>query len=85
MYSYNRAIVQTLPNGDYLNVTRSISHPAHPENTGIVRMHCIIGGQVVSRIDDKRCRIVQIVDGDLKGWIPGSVLSYIATKAIPMR
>ncbi|KAJ2783987.1 hypothetical protein H4R18_001379 [Coemansia javaensis] len=80
-----------------LNVSQSAVDPRVPENTaaGIVRMEAGIAGQLVAAAppDDLRrlglpaagpwCKVVQIADGDLKGWIPKSVVKFIATQALP--
>ncbi|KAJ2616515.1 hypothetical protein H4S08_000751 [Coemansia sp. RSA 1365] len=92
------AAVQT-GNGEtaYLNVSQSIEDQRVPENVaeGIVRMEAGIAGQLITQttaeerqhlgLDDSRswCKVVQIADGDLKGWIPKSVIKFIATKALP--
>ncbi|KAJ3300405.1 hypothetical protein HK104_000919 [Borealophlyctis nickersoniae] len=83
------SFVKRLPDGRYLNVTQSIVHDAYPprDADGIVRMEAKIAGQVVGPTPDHApgmCRVVQVADGDLKGWIPKSVIGFIATKAVPM-
>ncbi|KAJ2793560.1 hypothetical protein H4R21_005846, partial [Coemansia helicoidea] len=91
------AAVRTRDGGTgFLNVSQSIVDDRVPENTaaGIVRMEAGIAGQLVTRAaaDDIRrlglrgdhwCKVVQIADGDLKGWIPGGVIKFIATQALP--
>ncbi|KAJ2809461.1 hypothetical protein H4R20_000081 [Coemansia guatemalensis] len=92
------AAVQT-GNGEtaYLNVSQSIVDHRVPENVaaGIVRMEAGIAGQIVTQITPEElqhlgldnskswCKVVQIADGDLRGWIPKSVIKFIATKALP--
>ncbi|KAJ1667643.1 hypothetical protein IW140_001301 [Coemansia sp. RSA 1813] len=80
----------------YLNVSQSVEDSRIPEDTahGIVRMEAGIAGQLITDAlqedkarlgldGDKWCKVVQIADGDLKGWIPSSVLKFIATQALP--
>ncbi|KAJ2510552.1 hypothetical protein GGI11_005445 [Coemansia sp. RSA 2049] len=80
----------------FLNVSQSIEDSRIPENTaaGLVRMEAGIAGQLVTEasredrerlglVGDRWCRVVQIADGDLKGWIPTSVLKFVATQALP--
>ncbi|KAJ2657854.1 hypothetical protein IWW48_004318 [Coemansia sp. RSA 1200] len=84
------------PKRGFLNVSQSIEDSRIPENTaaGIVRMEAGIAGQLVTEasledrkrlglVGDKWCRVIQIADGDLKGWIPTSVLKFVATQALP--
>ncbi|KAJ1811679.1 hypothetical protein LPJ56_005749, partial [Coemansia sp. RSA 2599] len=80
----------------YLNVSQSTVDERVPEKDalGIVRMEAGIAGQLITHAsnDDRVrhglegeqwCRVVQIADGDLKGWIPKSVIKFIATQALP--
>ncbi|KAJ1994966.1 hypothetical protein EDC05_001342 [Coemansia umbellata] len=80
----------------FLNVSQSVEDSRIPENTaeGLVRMEAGIAGQLITEVPEeekqklnlegeKWCKVVQIADGDLKGWIPSSVLKFIATQALP--
>ncbi|KAJ2741259.1 hypothetical protein GGI20_005314 [Coemansia sp. BCRC 34301] len=80
----------------FLNVSQSIEDSRVPEKhaEGIVRMEAALAGQIVtnaSREDRARlgldgehwCKVTQIADGDMKGWIPKSVLKFVATQALP--
>ncbi|KAJ3299322.1 hypothetical protein HK104_009347 [Borealophlyctis nickersoniae] len=82
------SFVRTLPDGRYLNVTQSIpSHPLHNPADGHVRMLATIAGQIVGPDPLGRpgmCRVVQVVDGDLGGWLPKKVVSFVTTQAIPV-
>ncbi|KAI9228523.1 MAG: hypothetical protein DHS80DRAFT_30745 [Piptocephalis tieghemiana] len=79
--------------GGLLGVTRSTTHPDCPADpTGkVVRMYAGVAGQWIRPVKDSNtgkakkdaCMVLQLVEGDLKGWIPGSVVKYVATKAIP--
>ncbi|KAJ1898110.1 hypothetical protein LPJ66_002956 [Kickxella alabastrina] len=84
------------PQRAYLNVSQSIIDNRMPEKDaqGIVRMEAGIAGQLVTEasLEDRTrlrleegswCRVVQIADGDLKGWIPKSVIKFVATQALP--
>ncbi|KAJ3082491.1 hypothetical protein HK102_001648 [Quaeritorhiza haematococci] len=82
------ALSKRLPEGKgYLNVTRSIeSHPGYSSRAGDVRMEAKLAGQLVMPDPEGRehvCKVVQVVDGDLKGWIPKSVLSMVSQHAFP--
>ncbi|KAI9207794.1 uncharacterized protein BJ171DRAFT_491497 [Polychytrium aggregatum] len=93
------AHVEDLGDGRYLNVTQSTEHDGFPDQAGIIRMHCQIAGQIVGPVDatemmargfvppsvgEKMCKVIQVADGNLKGWIPASVISFVATQAVPM-
>ncbi|EPZ35176.1 START domain-containing protein [Rozella allomycis CSF55] len=77
--------VTKLPDGRLLNVTKSITHPDCPDlsSEGIVRMEAGIAGQICIKSTSNRCKLIQIADGDLGGWIPKSVIKFVATKALP--
>ncbi|RKO83960.1 hypothetical protein BDK51DRAFT_48540 [Blyttiomyces helicus] len=82
------AFTRPLEDGRYLNVTKSIpSHPAYESKAGDVRMLAHIAGQVVGPDPEGRermCKIVQVVNGDLGGWLPKSVVALVTTQAIPV-
>ncbi|KAJ1733450.1 hypothetical protein LPJ61_001549 [Coemansia biformis] len=91
------AAVRTRDGDDgFLNVSQSIVDDRVPENVaaGIVRMEAAIAGQLVTKAPSAElkqlglqgehwCKVVQVADGDLKGWIPKSVIKFIATQALP--
>ncbi|KAI8922432.1 hypothetical protein DFJ77DRAFT_421613, partial [Powellomyces hirtus] len=72
----------------YLNVTKSIdSHPDFIPQSCDVRMIANLAGQLVEGDPEGRprmCRVVQVVDGDLGGYIPKSIVNLVTTKAIPV-
>ena len=71
----------------YLNVTTSIpSHPSYISDAGDVRMRADIAGTLVKPhpTASGACLVTQIVDGDLQGWLPKSVVSLITTQAFPI-
>ncbi|KAJ3152942.1 hypothetical protein HDU86_005397 [Geranomyces michiganensis] len=72
----------------YLNVTKSIdSHPAFVPHESDVRMVARIAGQLVEADPGGRarmCRVVQVVDGDLGGWLPKGIVAMVTTSAIPV-
>ncbi|KAJ1980177.1 hypothetical protein H4R33_005543 [Dimargaris cristalligena] len=80
-----------LPGHRYMSVTQSVLHPECPEYTaeGIVRMTAGIAGQIVYPLStgadgtQPSCRVVQIADGNPGGWLPQSVVRFVATKAMP--
>lgn len=81
------SFIKLLPDGRLLNVTQSIpSHPLHHPPKNAVRMTARIAGQIVSPDPLGRahmCRVVQVIDGDLGGWLPAGVVGLVTTKAIP--
>ncbi|KAF9977717.1 START domain-containing protein 10 [Actinomortierella ambigua] len=74
-------------NGTYCNITTSIEHPSMPERTKekIVRMETTIAGQIIGPIQDQptKCRLIQVLDADLKGSIPQRLIQLVSTKAVP--
>ena len=76
-----------LTDGRLINVTKSVVHPACPDRAAenIVRMETGIAGQVCAPIPGHpdKCYVMQIADGNPGGWIPKSVIQYVATKAVP--
>ncbi|KAG0250866.1 hypothetical protein DFQ27_009172 [Actinomortierella ambigua] len=74
-------------NSTYCNITTSIEHPSMPERTKdkIVRMETAIAGQIIGPIQDQptKCRLIQIIDADLKGSIPQRLIQLVSTKAVP--
>ncbi|KAI8820399.1 uncharacterized protein EV422DRAFT_530768 [Fimicolochytrium jonesii] len=72
----------------YLNVSKSINtHPSFHANSADVRMIAHIAGQLVepdAAGRDRMCRVVQVVDGDLGGWLPKSVVNMVTINAIPV-
>ncbi|KAJ2847874.1 hypothetical protein IWW36_003622 [Coemansia brasiliensis] len=90
------AAVQAHSRPGYLNVSMSIQDSRVPEynQAGIVRMEAGIAGQLITNVTEQEreqlglasgtwCKVVQVADGDLKGWIPKSVIKFIATQALP--
>ncbi|KAI8924381.1 hypothetical protein BC831DRAFT_436543 [Entophlyctis helioformis] len=81
------AFVKRLSDGRYLNVTKSVdSHPDYEPESGDVRMLAKIAGVLVGPHPTKPnlTRCYQLVDGDLGGWLPKSVVSVITTQAFPV-
>lgn len=71
----------------FLNVTTSVpSHPLYVARSGDVRMLAHLAGAMVEpHPQDEGCSLVtQIVDGDLMGWLPKSVVAMISTQAFPV-
>ncbi|KAJ3043891.1 hypothetical protein HDV00_003929 [Rhizophlyctis rosea] len=82
------SFITLLPPNRYLNVTTSIpSHPQHTPHPSAVRMLARIAGQIVTPHPDPEkkhmCRVVQIIDGDLGGYLPKRVVAMVTTQAIP--
>ena len=76
-----------LEDGRYMNVTKSVdSHPDFEPVKGDVRMIAKIAGLVCGKhpTNPKLTRCIQIVDGDLGGWLPASVVSMVTTQAFPV-
>lgn len=82
------AFAKKLDDGRYINVTKSVdSHPNYTSKSGHVRMLASIAGLVVGPHpsgDPKLCRCIQVVNGDLGGWLPASVVSVVTTQAFPI-
>ncbi|KAK6094778.1 hypothetical protein MT418_005056 [Batrachochytrium dendrobatidis] len=81
------AFVKRLDDGRYLNVTHSIdSHPNYESISGDVRMMAHLAGVLVGPHPTKpnMTRCFQIVDGDLGGWLPQSVVGLVTTQAFPV-
>ncbi|KAL2918534.1 hypothetical protein HK105_201935 [Polyrhizophydium stewartii] len=81
------AFVKRLNDGRYLNVTRSVdSHPNYKSQPGDVRMLAHLAGVIVGPHPSKPgvTRCFQLVDGDLGGWLPKSVVSVVTTQAFPI-
>jgi hypothetical protein len=53
---------------------------------GDVMMTAFIAGLVISKhpTNPKLCRCIQIIHGDLGGWLPKSVVSMVTTQAFPI-
>lgn len=79
--------IKELDDGRYFNVTSSIEHSLMPERTKekIVRMEMAVAGQIIGPEpgEPNKCRLVQLMDADLKGWIPDKVIQLVSTKAVP--
>ena len=71
----------------FLNVTTSVpSHPDYVSRSGDVRMLAHIAGTLVEpHPTEQGCSLVtQVVDGDLMGWLPKSVVALVTTQAFPI-
>ncbi|KAJ3371855.1 hypothetical protein GGF31_002514 [Allomyces arbusculus] len=69
-----------------LACTTSVDHANVPEAPGVVRMWAECAGQLCERVvvnGVEKTRVLQIADGDPKGWVPKSILTMVATKALP--
>ncbi|KNE63063.1 hypothetical protein AMAG_08229 [Allomyces macrogynus ATCC 38327] len=69
-----------------LACTTSVDHTSVPEAPGVVRMWAECAGQLCERVvvnGIEKTRVLQIADGDPKGWVPKSILTMVATKALP--
>lgn len=73
----------------YLNVTQSVEHASAPERQaeGIVRMTTGMAGQCVYEVQHEdgslHSELIQIADSNPNGWIPASVVNFVATQAVP--
>ncbi|KAJ3274211.1 hypothetical protein HDV01_003284 [Terramyces sp. JEL0728] len=80
--------ISKLDDGRYINVTKSVdSHPDYKVPSGDVCMTAEIAGLIVGPHpsgNPKRSRCVQIVTGDLGGWLPASVVNLVTTQAFPI-
>ncbi|KAG0375406.1 hypothetical protein BGX24_009147 [Mortierella sp. AD032] len=79
--------IKELDDGRYFNVTASVEHSLMPERTKdkIVRMEMAVAGQIIGPEPGQpnKCRLIQLLDADLKGWIPEKVIQLVSTKAVP--
>jgi hypothetical protein len=70
--------VRKLSTTRFLAVTTSVNHPSVPEVPGVVRMWADCAGQICEKIlvgGVEKTRVLQIADGDPRGWIPKSVIT----------
>ncbi|KAF9114621.1 hypothetical protein BGX27_010286 [Mortierella sp. AM989] len=76
-----------MEDGRYMNVTSSVEHHLMPERTkeGIVRMDTALAAQIIGPEPGHpdKARLIQVLDTDLKGWIPDKVIQLVSTKAVP--
>ncbi|KAG0265618.1 hypothetical protein BG011_004409 [Mortierella polycephala] len=79
--------VKDLGEGRYCNFTTSVEHHLMPERKSekFVRMETVVAGQVVGPEPGhpNKCRVIQVLDTDLKGWIPDKLIQMVSTKAVP--
>ncbi|KAG0098433.1 Pleckstrin y domain-containing F member 1 [Podila epicladia] len=79
--------VRDLGDGRLFAVNSSFEHEAVPErvNEKIVRMETAVAGHIITSEPGapNKCRLVQILDADIKGWIPEKVIQMVSTKAVP--
>ncbi|KAF9305756.1 hypothetical protein BGZ74_008949, partial [Mortierella antarctica] len=70
--------VRDLGDGRLFAVNSSFDHEAVPErvNEKIVRMQTAVAGHIITSEPGapNKCRLVQILDADIKGWIPEKVI-----------
>jgi hypothetical protein len=81
------SFITRLPDGRFMNVTKSVdSHPDYVQAKGDVRMLAHIAGQIIGPhpTNPKYCRCIQVVDGDLGGWLPQNIVSLVTTQAFPI-
>ncbi|KAG0079117.1 START domain-containing protein 10 [Linnemannia elongata] len=66
-------------------VNASIEYVSMPERVKekIVRMQTAVAGHMITPLEGNRSRLTQIVDADMKGWIPDKVIQMVSTKAVP--
>ena len=74
-------------NKGYMNVSTSLDNAnGFLPRKNAVRMIAHLAGQVVTAIPDRArmCRVIQLIDGDLGGTLPKSLVSMITTQTIPL-
>ncbi|KAI9343753.1 hypothetical protein DFJ73DRAFT_961077 [Zopfochytrium polystomum] len=78
--------VERLKDGRYLNVTQSVeSSKNYTPRSGSVRMKAYLAGQIVSPDPKGRpnfSRVVQVMEGDLGGSLPQSLVSMVTTQTM---
>jgi hypothetical protein len=74
----------------YINVTRSIEHPAGPLRSGVVRIRAGVAGIMVEPLLDSDgnavpniCRVMQLADTSLGGNIPGWLVKRVIGTVMP--
>ncbi|KAG0057110.1 START domain-containing protein 10 [Gryganskiella cystojenkinii] len=77
--------IKELKNGQLFMVNASVQHASMPERIKekIVRMETAVAGHIITPEGPSSCRLVQVLDADLKGWIPDKVIQMVSTKAVP--
>ena len=65
-------------------MTQSVDGVVPESGGGVVRMTAGIAGQLVTPGEDNTCKIVQIANGDPKGWIPSSIIKYAQVRDFPI-
>ncbi|KAJ3102663.1 Collagen type IV alpha-3-binding protein [Phlyctochytrium planicorne] len=84
------SFLKKLDDGRYLNVTKSVdSAPGYVPRASSVRMQAHLAGLIVGPADgakpgERKSKVVQIMDGDLGGWLPKSLVAMITTQAMPL-
>jgi hypothetical protein len=82
------SFIEKLEDGRLMNVTKSVdSHKDYTSNVGDVRMIAKITGIIAQSHpsgNPKLSRCIQVIDGDLCGWLPSSLVSMISTQAFPI-
>ncbi|ORY07235.1 Bet v1-like protein [Basidiobolus meristosporus CBS 931.73] len=78
--------MKKLEDGKYVMVGKSMEHTLCPMNKGVLRMNVGFLGMCVfaEPEDDSKCRMVFVVDGDPRGWVPKNVVKFVATNAMPL-
>jgi len=69
--------IKELEDGRLFMVNASVEHPSMPERVKekIVRMETAVAGHIITPEEGfLSCRLVQVLDADLKGWIPDKVI-----------
>ncbi|KAF9100856.1 START domain-containing protein 10 [Mortierella sp. GBA35] len=79
------ANVKDLGSKGLFMVTASVEYADMPERVKekIVRMQTAVAGHIITPLDGNRCKLIQIIDADMKGWIPDKVIQMVSTKAVP--
>ena len=59
--------------------TKICAYP-YPEEKGVVRGVCHIGGYILEKVDENKTKVIYISDVDLMGKIPGMVKKQVSKK-----
>jgi len=74
-------IAKTLPDGTFVQVSKSITHPGAPEDRNYVRGELRASGFILKPIDGgKAANVIYIVGVDPKGSVPKFVVNLVSTK-----
>lgn len=66
--------------GEKCFIATKVCEYPYPEQKGVVRGICYIGGYILEKVDENKTKVTYISDVDLKGKIPGMVKKQVSKK-----